>query len=421
MQYVFKNTIALLLLAQIVFGNVVFVYAQTTDTNQATQSTNTQQKTTASQDRAAGQAAAATGGSTTTSSTGSGDALGKAATSAVTCSVGQIFSAMLSNSIATAIEGIASEVATDVASETSNTVQAEATAVPTNEKSALVAYAKKVKQDTAVSTRANVGMQVEGIFAGSSWNAVAYCFINAMIEYIADATIEWANRGFNGNPAFVDNPELFFESLADQEAGAFIQGLAKNTLGVNVCEPFRVQVAINLRNAYSRRGEFQGQCSLDQVVNNIDSFVNGNFAEGGWKGWFEFTQYDQNNPRGLEQIANNYMYSQIQKKQNNLQLQLGWNKGYLSYQKCTDPKNPKTCSVTTPGSLIENQLTKTLNLGKDRLVLAEKFDQVVDAVISNLIKIALNELLEPKEEREEKNKGDDGEREEDEEGTEDEG
>lgn len=422
MNSIAKKTITLLLGIQILFGNAVFVFAQTPTTggttNQATTQTTTQ---TAAQQAAAGQAAAATGGATTTGSASSGGALGKAATSAVTCSVGQLFSAMLSNTIAEAIEGLATEVATDVATEGTKTISAEATAIPTNEKSALVEYAKKVKQDTAVSTRANIGMQIEGIFAGASWNSVAYCIVNAMIEYIADATIEWANRGFNGNPAFIDNPELFFESLADQEAGAFIEGLAKNTLGVNVCEPFRVQVALNLRNQYSRRGQFQGQCSLDQVVNNIDSFIDGNFEEGGWRGWFEMTQYDQNNPRGLELIANQYMNSRIIQKQNSLQLQLGWNKGFLSYQKCSDPKDPKSCRVTTPGSLIESQLSKTLNIGKERLVLAEKFDQVVEAVVSNLIKVALSELLQPKEEREEKNKDDDKQREEDTEGTEDEG
>ncbi len=414
MKHIFKNTITILLVVQIVFGNAMPVFAQTPTTGQ----TNTQtSQPTQSQSTATGQAAAATGGGTTTSNTGAGGSLGKAATSAVTCSVGQIFAAMLSNTIASAIEGIATEVATDAVSETSNTVVAEATAVPTNEKSALVQYAKKVKQDTAVSTRANVGMQVEGIFAGSSWNSVAYCIVNAMIEYIADATIEWANRGFNGNPAFIDNPELFFESLADQEAEAFIQGFAKNTLGVNVCEPFRVQVAINLRNAYSQRNTFQGQCSLDRVVNNIESFVNGNFSEGGWQGWLQFTQFDQNNPRGLEFLANEYLYNRIQQKQNTIQLQLGWNKGFLSYQKCTDPKDTKTCSVTTPGSLIESKLSKTLNMGQERLVLAEKFDQVVDAVVSNLIRVALNELLQPKDEREQKNKDDSGNRAEDDEGV----
>lgn len=417
MKKLFQKTIIITLCLEIVFGSASLASAafvngdkvgngtqQTTTQQTTSQQTTTQQtgtQPTAAQQTATGQASAFNQGGTSTQSVGSGQALGTAVGGAVACSIGNLLSKMISSSINSAIGNVAQGVATDVV--------ATVSAVPTLEKSSIVENTKKIKSDTQVTTEANVGKQTEGIFSGASWNAAAYCLINATIEYIADATIEWANKGFNGNPAFIDNPELFFESLADQEAGNFIQGLANDTLGVNVCEPFRVQVALNLRNSYSQRGQFQGQCTLDKVVNNIDSFIDGNFKEGGWQGWFELTQKDQNNPRGLERISNEYLGAKIVQKQNSAQLQLGWNKGYLSYTKCTDPKNSKSCRVTTPGSLIESQLEKTTGLAKDRLVLAEKFDQVIDAVVTNLIKVALNEALQSKDEKNQKNDSDSNE------------
>ena len=44
--------------------------------------------------------------------------------------------------------------------------------------------------------------------------------------------------------------------------------------------------------------------------------------------------------------------------------------------------------------MIEKQLEKRLNLADDRLVLAEKFDQVINALVDAVIKIALNEVFE---------------------------
>ena len=59
------------------------------------------------------------------------------------------------------------------------------------------------------------------------------------------------------------------------------------------------------------------------------------------------------------------------------------------------PKNKQSeCPITSPGIVIQSQLEKTLGLAKDRLVLAEKFDQVIAAVVNQLINTALDKVLE---------------------------
>jgi hypothetical protein len=112
-----------------------------------------------------------------------------------------------------------------------------------------------------------------------------------------------------------------------------------------------------------------------------------------WNQWNDMSQFPQNNAFGAYQIANDYMYAQISKRQNTARFELGLNNGFLNFKKCEDPKDQTSCKTYTPGSLIQTSLEKSLNLPKDRLVLAQKFDQVVTAIVNNLIKVALHKIL----------------------------
>lgn len=299
--------------------------------------------------------------------------------SAIGCSAGQILANLIVSGISTVISKVTDKVSEKVDPDA-------ATSVPTNEKGPLL-------NNVRVQTNAEQGtVTFGGLLAASSWNSVAWCLINAVIEYIANATIAWANSGFNGNPAFVDNPEQFFTDLADQEAASFIQELVGETTGINVCEPFKVQIGVNLSRAYGSRTQ-RPACTLQGIEGNFNNFVNGSFNQGGWGGWFNVTQNDQNNPYGAYIMNNDLLYAKINSQQNTAQLELGWNKGFLSFQTCDDPNDKTTCHTVTPGTLVASGLEKTLGLPKDRLVLAQKFDQVISAIINNLIKVALNEVL----------------------------
>lgn len=335
-----------------------------TGTQQNSNGTETTQASTYRQGIEAGQGTAQSG------------SVADAAGNAIGCSAGQILSNILTSAISSAISGVTDSAVSTVAN----------TSVPTNETG-------KVKENSNLATKASVGFSTFGVLLGTSWDSIAWCIINAIISYIADATIAWANSGFNGNPAFVDNPEKFFSDLADQEAGKFIQDLVKGTTGVNVCQPFKVQIAINLAKSYSSKGQRQS-CSIDQIVKNYDSFVNSNFKEGGWNGWLSLTQNEQNNKYGAYLVNNDLLYGQIALKNNTAQVELGWNKGFLSFNRCEDKNDPKSCKTTTPGTLIQSSLEKTLNIPKDRLVIAQKFDQVVTVLINQLIKVALDKALE---------------------------
>ncbi len=319
------------------------------------------------------------------------------------CGAGQLLSNIITSSVSKAIGNKVQDIAGTL------------TMVPVSEQGS-------VGENIKAQTSASVGtVGLGGILMSPGWNAAAYCIVNAMISYIADSTIQWINTGFNGNPAFLQNPDLFFKQLADEEAAAFIQNLAYGVSGgTNVCGVLKEAMVISTLSQYGygygsqnydpygyqtggyvNKGISNGflGCSFDQNPNQYNNFVQGNFIQGGgWNSWFNLTQTPQGNPfdtafRVKDDIANKILTSR-----NSQMRDLNWNNGFLNYTTCTNNKNNKDtnkqdCKTVTPGRVIEGQLESTLNIPKERLVLAEKFDQVVTALVNQLITQAIGKVL----------------------------
>ncbi len=273
---------------------------------------------------------------------------------------------------------------------------------------------------------------VKGVPYGASWDAMAWCIVNSIISDIADKTIQWANSGFNGKPAFLQNPERFFDGLADKEAAQFINGLAYGAAGINLCQPFKLQVALGVsqayggsylggaggyggaggsQDAYAAYGK-QASCSMSQIQSNLQNIgknsisVNGGGGRslnGYWSSWNQLRR-DENNAWGSYMNAGDFLSAQITRQQNTAQLELNMNKGWLNFKKCSDPKDTRSCNTYTPGSLVESSLEKSLGIPKDRLVSVQKFDQVITAVVNSLIKVALDKVLEGGKDGEDKDK-----------------
>jgi hypothetical protein len=228
-------------------------------------------------------------------------------------------------------------------------------------------------------------LQTFGVTIGGTYipiipglDSIAYCLVNTIITYIADATIAWIRSGFEGNPVFVDNPELFFQSIADYELGNMLNQIAGGIL----CQPFNLQVRLALLQDATRGYGQQAKCTGEQAINNLkNSFSSAD--------WIVATQNPANTPVGAYYASADALNARIGRRQNTFTLELGWNRGFLSFK---DPKNPNR--TITPGMVIEEQINKRLNLGEQRLVLQEKFDQVVTELVNALVKIALNELFE---------------------------
>ncbi len=204
----------------------------------------------------------------------------------------------------------------------------------------------------------------------------------AVLQQITSSIVNWINSGFNGKPSFVTNFNQFFTNAGDQAAGEFIRGTGLAFL----CSPFQLQIRIAIAQSYARRNS--PSCTLSGVVKNINGFMNGNFAAGGWGGLLQFTTIPTNNPFGAYAYAQIGLQSSISSAQNNARNNLSPG-GFISLQKCNPPnsKNPKDCQVSTPGTIIEGTLANTLNIPQQQLADAGvngSFDAIISALITQL-------------------------------------
>lgn len=230
------------------------------------------------------------------------------------------------------------------------------------------------------------------------------------LQRIVNSSIEWAQTGFEGNPAYVTNPRQYFTNIADGVAGEFIEGTSLGFL----CSPFRAQVRLALRQQYIGP-ERPFQCTLSEIVGNIEGFY-GDFSQGGWDAWFSMTQNPQNNPYGAYLEAKLELDSRLAQAVGLADQQLSWNQGFLSWANCTRTNPPAFTEVQdpvfgtirqtnpghvpgipvggciergdtkTPGSVIAAQLNQVLPAGMQSLITAETWEQLIEAFATGILR-----------------------------------
>lgn len=238
---------------------------------------------------------------------------------------------------------------------------------------------------------------------------LAMILAKRMVDHIVSSTVKWAQSGFEGNPAYVTNPKQYFTDIADGVAGEFIQG---SDLGF-LCSPFQANIRLSLTQQYYEPAPFQ--CSLTEIVGNIDNFYD-DFSQGGWDAWFSMTQVPTNNPYGAYLAAKIELDSRLAEAVGLQKEQLNWDKGFIGWSDCevTNPEpwvsdaggggtlpsrrpNPahvqgkavgeciKRGPTKTPGSVISDQLNQALPKGLDQLVTAQHINQLISAFAAGLL------------------------------------
>jgi hypothetical protein len=249
-------------------------------------------------------------------------------------------------------------------------------------------------------------------------DGIAMTTAQKLVDKMVKDTVKWANKGFDGNPAFITNPRQFFSDTADGVAGSFIAG---SDLGF-LCSPFQNSIRISLAQQYYEAPEEQFQCTLSDAIANIDAFYE-DFNEGGWDAWFSMTQTPTNNPYGAyltakveldTRIANAIGAADDEKKEN---------QGFLSVKSCNasnpsaadieayetgnygpgsiaqqiadgtvkydETKSAGTCiedgPIRTAGNTIKAQLDRVLPSGLEKLITVEHVEQLITAFASGLL------------------------------------
>ena len=247
-----------------------------------------------------------------------------------------------------------------------------------------------------------------------------------LINDLTEATVDWINNGFQGNPAFIDNPGKFLTNIADQTVGDMIL----NDPSLNfLCAPFQMQIKLALASSLPT---FQSKisCTLTSIANNYQNALSDVRART-WDDWIQLTQ-PQNDPIGAYLIAQNELQARIGDKQIGFSQQINMGNGALNYENCseeafnkktgervpgsirfyqgnqfvdslsnvhssTDPNTYKTsCKITTPGNTIASMLGAKANSDQTTSQLAVAFgngiDSVLNALLSKVVQTAITKL-----------------------------
>jgi hypothetical protein len=243
--------------------------------------------------------------------------------------------------------------------------------------------------------------------SGIGLDTLAWQVGKIAIQTMTKSMVNWINSGFNGSPAFVTDLQAHLQGVGDVVAGALLNQIASSA---GLKSPFQSQLVSALTTAYFLSTADNvtvrtGSYNLNQYSSNDAAFLRGNFAEGGWTAWYHAVTNPQNNPFGAEIVLEDDLHMKVTEAQGNAQIQLNWGQGFLSWCGDKDPeptasgeietvtvtgqvcigKDGKPGTIKTPGSVIQSQINQTLGLTGNTLVTADEFNEVIGALMSQLV------------------------------------
>ncbi len=245
-------------------------------------------------------------------------------------------------------------------------------------------------------------------------DTIASTVAKVVLQKITASTVEWINNGFEGNPSYITDPEGFLTDVGDEVVGKYIMGDVQNCKTntdtgelectgapygselASLCSPFSLDVRLALLQNFTK--PYSPECTLSDVVKNIDTAVDDLSDTWDWNSWLEITQNPNNNAYGAYMEASYNINKSIQEKQDTWNQELDWGQGFKPFKQCEDVdvcdadgcRTEQKCENVTMGTTIANQLDKSLGLGQDTLVVADSINQIVSAALTQIITAAMS-------------------------------
>lgn len=230
-----------------------------------------------------------------------------------------------------------------------------------------------------------------------TFDGIAFAILKAILHGISNSIVAWIQSGFQGGPAFVTDLRAFL-GFVDLEV--FEEFVGSDTIAL-LCSPWRLNIEIALESLFFDSGIVE--CSLGDVIDNAEAFLDGDFSQGGWAGWIEVTT--RSNPyTDFLTVAGEFDSNLFGTRARAL-ADLSFGRGFLNFEVCEErPTNPsdiggtpggtvKECKTTTPGAIVEEQLVTVLGSDIRQLELADEINEIVSALIGQLINLTLNGIL----------------------------
>lgn len=254
-------------------------------------------------------------------------------------------------------------------------------------------------------------------------DTILYNLIQIVKQQIIRSTINWINSGFEGSPAFLENPGQFFKDIADETLGSFLEGTEFGFL----CSPFQIQIKLALIKKHY--GSRIPSCTLSGALNNVRNFedfvsvdygVNQRNVPGSvfkWSEWHGVVQ-PEGNPYGAYAAAEAEASLRISTSRGTIQKELDLGDGLLSFKDCSNvdaeannraytgtpeevaklkaqgkkfARGPgkENCKVKTPGSVIAAQTNTVLGIPVATLITADEINEIISALLVQLLQQVL--------------------------------
>ncbi len=272
-------------------------------------------------------------------------------------------------------------------------------------------------------------------------NILSGAIINSMIGSITN----WVNSGFEGKPAFAQNFKKELKKTEGDVTETILKQikLSDDTTGASFfCGPFSqtIKNAFRVQLALKRGLELKhSACTIDSILEEggrtLEDFEN-DFTQGGWPAWLEVTTNPSNNRFGAYFTVQKEIWDQENTAKEDQEKQLTYGNGFLSQKRpgeclpgqtleeisaqidqeiaATDDPAKKAelsenlsaiaastpadgCAgnrgpdkIETPGNVIANQVNGALALGNGKIVSADEIDELVSALLGQIVQGVLS-------------------------------
>ncbi|MEK7546861.1 MAG: hypothetical protein AAB536_01645 [Patescibacteria group bacterium] len=213
--------------------------------------------------------------------------------------------------------------------------------------------------------------------------------VNILINEFQNQVVNWISG--NGNPKFITDWRGFLRDVANKTAGQVIYNISPG-----LCSGFGSLIRISLLPVpYANTGV---RCTLNQVVSNVQNFFN-RFQTGGWYA-YSYAMQPNNNYFGALITAYDRQLTEVMAARDAASNQAVASKGFLSIKKCVQTSEDELGNVTcvkeidtTPGSVVGETLTTSLGWKGNQIVNAQRFEDLVAAIVNASINRIIREGL----------------------------
>ena len=318
----------------------------------------------------------------------------------------------------------------------------------------------------SVPTNAMGVKQVEGVTAVKEcgFNYAANKLKDELLHKMMQDTIQWVKGGYEGEPAFLTDPDQFLGDITDKYVGDIIASDERTKF---LCDGFKLpyKFALNAEfyspNAPGNKNSGESpvvvpQCTLSKAIQNTKNafsdlsnfYVNGDYKNPDKadyvvdvnKYFNEFIKANSNSGNDIysatlmtmdsaQQAINeenqkklddakrgdgymsieqcydkntgSYNYDSLNQecsqKLNSCKANAGSDSAKLAlcndnFQKCLDSDGTKVCKYVTPGKVISREVSAAVGMERERLLLADDFDELLTAIINNLVSKVFDSL-----------------------------